>query len=73
MAYYSETNSRGVHVEWSAFGIHLRFIGVSKVTGRIATTEVSLGSPPSSEAKDLHRWCTAALAIPYPIIPGVPD
>lgn len=32
----SETNSRLVHVEVSALGIHLRFIGVSRVIGRSA-------------------------------------
>lgn len=29
---YSATNSKGVHFDWSAFGIHFLFIGVSKVT-----------------------------------------
>lgn len=32
---YSATNSNGVQVVVSALGIHLRFIGVSRVTGNI--------------------------------------
>lgn len=49
---YSAIKESGVHVEKSAFGIHLRFIGVSKVTGRIATTSELSGSPESFPAKD---------------------
>jgi hypothetical protein len=49
---YSATNSSGVQVEKSAFGIHLRFIGVSKVTGRIATARELGGSPLFSAAND---------------------
>ena len=70
---YSAMNSRGVHVLLSAFGIHFRFIGVSRVIGKIATTRDPAGSPLSLAANDFVNWWTAALAIPYPIIPGVPS
>jgi len=70
---YSATNSSGVQVEKSAFGIHFRFIGVSRVTGTIATDSELGGSPLFSAARDLVSWCTAAFAIPYPIMPEVSE
>lgn len=60
---YSATNSNGVQVPKSALGIHLRFIGVSNVIGKIATAIASSGRPPSL-ASDLVRWCTADFATP---------
>lgn len=69
---YSAIKSSGVHVEKSAFGIHLRFICVSNVIGRMETTNESSGKPDFSQANDFVKWWTAALANPYPIMPGVP-
>lgn len=37
--------------------------------GRIAVTVALEGKPPSAEPRLLVNWCTAAFAIPYPIIP----
>ena len=46
-------------------GINLRFMGVSSVTGRMATVTQPSGNPAASGfAKDLVNWCTAALAMP---------
>lgn len=67
---YSATNSSVVQVEKSAPDIHLRFMGVSRVTGRMATAVASLGRPELSCPRLLVSWCTAALARPYPIIPA---
>ena len=36
----------------------------------MAETKASAGSPDFSHARLCTKWCTAALAIPYPIIPG---
>ena len=36
----------------------------------MAETKASEGSPDLSHARLCTKWCTAALAIPYPIIPG---
>ena len=38
--------------------------------GDMAETKASEGSPDFSHARLCTKWCTAALAIPYPIIPG---
>lgn len=67
---YLATKSRGVHVEKSALAIHFLFIGVSRVTGRMATAVAPVGRPDPGPASDCVNWCTAALAIPYPIIPA---
>lgn len=64
-----DTNSNGVQVEWSAFGMNLRFIGVSKVIGKMVNTVELLGRPLFSAERDWVNWWTAALANPYPIIP----
>lgn len=49
------------HVEWSALGIHLRFCGVSSVTGNSATAQVPSGSPAAFQSARLcTSWCTAA-------------
>lgn len=61
---HSATNSSGVHEPKSPFGIHLRFIGVSSVTGRMDTTSAPSGRPELLPASDLVSWCTAALAMP---------
>lgn len=61
---YSAINSVVVHVEKSAFGIHLRFIGVSRHMGKIDTTNALSGNPDFSSANDLVSWWTAALANP---------
>lgn len=66
---YSVIKSTGVQVEKSALGIHLRFIGVSSVIGKIDTTNEFCGNPDFSSARDFVNWCTAAFANPYPIIP----
>lgn len=50
---YSAIKSSDVQVEKSAFGIHLRFIGVSRVIGRIETTKEFSGNPDFSSANDL--------------------
>lgn len=65
--------SSGVQVLKSALGMNFLFIGVSKVTGSIATAAVSAGIPLFFAARLWHSWWTAALAMPYPIMPPVPD
>lgn len=65
-------NSSGVQDEKSPLGIHFRFIGVSRVIGSMATTNELSGKPESLPANDFVSWWTAAFAIPYPIMPGVP-
>lgn len=50
---YLATKVSGVHVEKSAFAIHLRFIGVSKVIGKIDTANDSFGKPEFGSARDL--------------------
>jgi hypothetical protein len=40
------------YLEKSALAIHLRFIGVSRVMGRIDTTKESFGRPEFSDAND---------------------
>lgn len=67
----SATNSRGVQVEKSALGIHFLFMGVSSVIGKIETTSELSGRPEPEAESDFVSWWTAALAIPYPIMPGV--
>ena len=56
----------------SAPGINFLFMGVSNVTGSIPTTQHVSGKPEPEAARLLTSWWTAALAMPYPIIPGVP-
>jgi hypothetical protein len=65
-------NSRLVQVEVSALGIHLRFIGVSRVMGKIARQVALSGRPDLGSPRLLVNWWIAALAMPYPIMPGVP-
>ena len=60
----SDTKSRLVQVEVSALGIHLRFIGVSKVIGNKAKAVAFSGSPDFSLPRLFVNWCTAAFAIP---------
>ena len=36
------------------------FMGVSRVTGRIAATQLSSGSPDPGAARLATNWCTAA-------------
>jgi hypothetical protein len=43
----------GVQVEWSAFGIHLRFIGVSNVTGNRANAVALSGNPAAFQSAKL--------------------
>lgn len=50
---HSAMKVSGVQVEKSALGIHLRFIGVSRVMGRMETTSESAGIPESLPANDL--------------------
>lgn len=52
---HSAINSRGVQVVKSALGIHFRFMGVSKVIGKIATTRDWLGRPLLGPANDLVK------------------
>lgn len=53
---YSAMKSVVVHVEKSAFGIHLRFIGVSIVIGKMETTNELSGKPDLSCANDFVNW-----------------
>ena len=55
-----EGRPSGVQADWSAFAIHLRFMGVSSVTGRMAAARQSSASPDPAHARLLVRWCTAA-------------
>ena len=72
----------------SASGMNFLFIGVSRVMGRSPRAQEEGGRPevdwPKLGGGDRHgvevetdylltSWCTAALAIPYPIMPGVPS
>ena len=42
---------------WSASGMNFRFMGVSRVMGRMAAVKVASGSPDlSGSARDLTRW-----------------
>lgn len=56
----------------SAAGMNLRLFGVSSVLGRIAMAVASGERPDPGAARDRTSWWTAAFAIPYPIIVGVP-
>ena len=49
---YSAIKFNGVQVEKSAFGIHLRFIGVSRVIGKMETTNEFSGKPELGAAND---------------------
>lgn len=49
-------NEKSSYVEKSAFGIHLRFIDVSNVTGKMARTVESTGRPDCGAAKLFTSW-----------------
>jgi len=40
-----DTNSSGVHTDWSALAIHFLFMGVSRVMGKMATANELSGKP----------------------------